>query len=252
MTMVLEICVESAESAIASEKGGAQRVELCSSLGKGGITPSAGLIRSVRSSVAIELFVMIRPRGGDFFYTDLEFNTMQYDIGQAKALGTDGVVLGLLQPDGQVDVERTRQLVELAHPMGVTFHRAFDMAADLEAALAQIIATGAKRILTSGGSQTTAEGADRIARLVQAAEGRIRIMVGSGIRRENIRSIALRTGATEFHCSLRTRIDSPVTFRNHLVKLSKIAEDEFARFVVLERNVREVRQALDEMECERP
>lgn len=252
MTMVLEICVESVESAIAAEKGGAQRVELCSSLGEGGITPSAGLIQSVRSSIGIELFVMIRPRGGDFFYTDLEFNTMRYDIRGAKSLGADGVVLGLLQSDGQVDGQRTRQLVELAHPMQITFHRAFDMSANLEASLAQIVDTGAHRILTSGGLETVSEGAERIARLIQAAEGRIRVMVGSGIRPENIRSIALRTGATEFHCSLRTRIDGPVTFRNHRVKLGKTAEDEFARFVTLESSVRDLRRVLDGMEHASP
>jgi copper homeostasis protein len=248
--MVLEICVDSVESASASETGGAQRIELCSDLTEGGITPSGGLIHTVRSAVNIEVFVMIRPRGGDSFYTNYEFDAMKYDVMQAKNLGSDGVVLGVLDSSGHVDVDRTRELVELAHPMQVTFHRAFDMSANLDESLARIIETGAHRILTSGGMQSVSQGAARIARLIDAAKGRIHIMVGGGIRQENIQKITAHTGAMEFHCSLRTRIDSPVTFRNHAVKLGATVEDEFSRFLVLEKNVRGLRRALDKMERE--
>lgn len=246
--MVLEICVDSVESAIASEAGGAQRIELCSDLHEGGITPSAGLIRAVRGQVGIQLFVMIRPRGGDSVYTRHEYEVMREDIVQARALGADGVVLGVLDAEGHVDVPRTQELVWLAQPMQVTFHRAFDMSANLEESLERVVKTGAHRILTSGGMQSITQGAEQARRLIDAAKGKIPIMVGGGVRQENIRKIALRTGATEFHCSLRTRTPSPVTFRNQGVKLGAVANDEFARFVVLEESVRGLHEALNMME----
>ena len=245
--MMLEICVDSVESALASEAGGAQRIELCSDLNEGGITPSAGLIQAVRKHVGIDVFVMVRPRGGDSFYTDHEYGVMQADVLRVKELGADGIVLGLLDKEGQVDVERTRELVRLAHPMQVTFHRAFDMSADLDGSLERVIQTGAHRILTSGGMQTVTQGTDRVTHLIDAAKGRIHIMVGGGIRQENIRKIALRTRATEFHCSLRIKTRSPVTFRNHSLKLGAVANDEFARYVVLEENVRGLREALNKI-----
>ncbi|MHB1936014.1 MAG: copper homeostasis protein CutC [Acidobacteriaceae bacterium] len=245
--MILEICVDSVESAIASQAGGAQRIELCSDLNEGGITPSAGLIQAVRKHVGIQVFVMVRPRGGDSFYTNYEFDVMRVDVLRVKELGADGIVVGMLDKDGHVDVERTGDLVRLAHPMQVTFHRAFDMSADLDESLERVIETGAHRILTSGGMQTVTQGADQVTHLIVAAKGRIRIMVGGGIRQENIRKIALRTKATEFHCSLRMRTQSPVTFRNHSLKLGSVANDEFARYVVLEENVRGLREALNKI-----
>jgi copper homeostasis protein len=245
--MVLEICVDSVESAIASQAGGAQRVELCSDLNEGGITPSAGLIQAVRKHVGIEVFAMVRPRGGDSFYTPHEFDVMKADVVQMKELKADGIVVGMLDQDGQVDVQRTRELVQLADPMQVTFHRAFDMSADLDESLERVIETGAHRILTSGGVQAVSQGAERVNHLIGTAKERIRIMVGGGIRQENIRKIALRTKATEFHCSLRIRARSPVTFRNHSLKLGSVANDEFARYVVLEENVRGLRETLNKI-----
>ena len=247
LIMVLEICVDSVESAIASQSGGAQRLELCSDLNEGGITPSDGLIQAVRKQVGIAVFVMVRPRGGDSFYTSHEFDVMKADVVRMKELGVDGIVVGLLDQDGHVDVRRTRELVQLAAPMQVTFHRAFDMAADLDESLERVIETGAHRILTSGGVQTVTQGADRVTQLIAAARGRIRIMVGGGVRQENIRKIALRTHATEFHCSLRIKTQSPMTFRNHSLKLGSVANDEFARYVVLEENVRGLRDTLDKI-----
>lgn len=245
--MVLEICVDSVESAIASQAGGAQRVELCSDLNEGGITPSDGLIRAVRKHVGIDVFVMVRPRGGDSFYTSHEFDVMKADVIRIKELKADGIVVGLLDQHGHVDVRRNRELVELADPMQVTFHRAFDMSADLNQSLEKVIETGAHRILTSGGVQTVSQSTERVTHLIAAAKGRIRIMVGGGVRQENIRKIALRTKATEFHCSLRIRTQSPVTFQNHSLKLGSVANDEFARYVVLEENVRGLRDTLDKI-----
>ncbi len=190
---------------------------------------------------------MVRPRGGDSFYTSYEFDVMKADVVRMKELGADGIVVGMLDQDGHVDVERTRQLVQLAAPMQVTFHRAFDMSADLGQSLERVIETGAHRILTSGGVQTISQGAERVTQLIDAANGRIRILVGGGIRQENIRKIAQRTKATEFHCSLRIRTQSPVTFRNHSLKLGSVANDEFARYVVLEENVRGLRETLDKI-----
>jgi copper homeostasis protein len=243
--MVLEICAESVESAIAAEVGGAQRIELCSDLLEGGITPSAGLIRSVRKQVALDLFVMIRPRGGDACYTAHEFEAMRCDVMQAREMGADGVVFGVLDPDGEVDVKRTRELVELARPLQATFHRAFDMTASLTDALSRVMDTGADRVLTSGGMQSAQQGSERIAELIERAENRIKVMVGGGIRQENIQTVALRTGAQEFHCSLRTRVEGPMRYRSRSVRLSAMHGDDYARFVVLEGNVRRLRRALD-------
>ncbi len=243
--MILEICVDSLDSAVIAEKGGADRVELCSDLIEGGITPSAGLIQSVREATRLRLFVMIRPRGGDLLYSKREFQVMARDIVEAKRMGADGVVLGLLTVDGHVDVLRTAQLVALASPMEVTFHRAIDMAANLSQACEDVIATGAHRILTSGGMQTAPKGVDQIAELVEIAKGRIQIMVGSGLRVHNIDEVARRTGATEFHASLRTRSISPVSYRNHVLNAGGREDERFISYKLLEEDVRALRQALE-------
>jgi len=242
--MLLEICIDSVESAIAAESGGAARVELCSDLFEGGITPSPGLIASVRRHIGIGLFVMIRPRGGDFCYSDLEFEVMGEDIRRAGPLGVDGIVLGILDLDGHVDIERTRALVELAHPLPVTFHRAIDMTPDLPAALEDVIATGAARILTSGGELQAPLAVPQIARLIEIARGRISIMPGSGIRPENIAALAQATGATEFHSSARTPAPSPMRFRKPGMAMGDAAGREYQRFEVREENVRALATAL--------
>lgn len=242
--MVLEICVDSVESARSAQSGGAQRVELCSDLLEGGITPSVGLIGAVRESLAVPVFVMIRPRAGDFFYSAEEFNVMKRDIGAAKSAGADGVVLGVLLRNGEVDVERTRALVDLARPMGVTFHRAIDWAQRMEEALEHVISTGADRVLTSGGMPTAGQGIETIARLVAAGEDRISVMVCGNIRRENIGEIAKRTNASEFHASLRRKIKSPMTYRNHGLSLCDDGIDEFARYVVAAEDVRALGAAM--------
>lgn len=243
--MDLEICVESVESAIAAEDGGAQRVELCSSLAEGGITPSAGLIQRVRARVNLGIHVMIRPRGGDFVYSDEELAVMRSDIEAAAHNGADGVVLGLLTPEGHVDVETTRALVELARPMQVTFHRAIDMASEPEAALQDVIDAGADRILTSGSAQTALLGAAGVASLVRAARGRISIMVCGGVRPENVQEIARLTGVDQFHAALRTLLPSPVTYRKQDLHLGDPEIDAYDRMGVRVEDVRELRRAID-------
>jgi copper homeostasis protein len=242
--MVLEVCIDSVESAIAAERGGSKRVELCSGLLEGGVTPGSGLISAVRHHIGIDLFVMIRPRGGDFLYSDLEFEVMKEEIVHARRLGVNGIVLGLLDEAGRIDVARTRTLVELAAPLPVTFHRAIDMTPDLTAALDDVIATGAVRILTSGGAPSVPQGMDEIARMVKAARGRIAIMPGGGVNPENIAAIASATGAGEFHSSARTAIPSRMSFRKPEMAMGDLRDREYQNYVVREESVRALVQAL--------
>jgi len=243
--MVLEICVDSLESARAAQEGGAQRVELCSALSEGGLTPSAGLIAAVRESLRIPVFVMVRPRGGEFFYAGDEFAVMKREIAAAKAYGADGVVLGVLLQDGAVDIERTGELVGLARPMGVTFHRAIDWAPRMEEALEQVIEAGADRVLTSGGAESALQSLDQITRLVERSEGRIGVMVCGKVRQDNIGEIARKTRASEFHASLRKPRKSPVNYGGRLVPLGEGGEDDLALYAVAEEDVRALRDALE-------
>jgi copper homeostasis protein len=200
--LLLEISVQSVEAALAAERIGASRIELCEKLEVGGITPGVDLMRAVRRQIRLPIFSMIRPRGGDFVYTDGEFAEMKSAIGIAKESGMDGVVLGALRKDRCVDVERTRELVEIARPLPVTYHRAFDECADLQRGLEDVIQTGAARILTSGGAARAAEGAATLAELVLLARDRIIIVPGAGINASNVQTVARVTRATEIHSGL--------------------------------------------------
>ena len=240
--VTLEICVDSVESAVAAGRGGAQRVELCSDLLEGGITPSAGLIEGVRARVGVGLQVMIRPRGGDFFYTEEEFHVMKRDVVVAKELGADGVVFGILQENGSVDVVRTRELVELAGPLNVTFHRAFDVSADLPRALEDVCAAGVDRILTSGGEPTAEKGAAAISQLVQTSTGRIVILACGGIRAHNAAAILKQTGAREIHAAPRSLV-ARRSLQRPRVAMGSAPEEQL--FQVREEDVRSLRVAVD-------
>ncbi|HEU4555515.1 MAG TPA: copper homeostasis protein CutC [Chitinophaga sp.] len=222
MNITLEICAGAVGSCIAAQEGGAQRIELCDNLLEGGTTPSYATIAVAREKVQIALYPIIRPRGGDFLYDALEFEVMQRDIAACRQLGCDGVVIGILTPAGRVDKERCKKLVDLAWPMGVTFHRAFDMTADPLQALEDIIDIGCERILTSGQRNTAVEGAPLLKTLVQASQGRIAIMVGSGVRSHNIAALVKETGATEYHTTAKAYVESGMQYRNPNVSMGGI------------------------------
>lgn len=209
-----EICANSVASCIAAQEGGADRVELCSGIPEGGTTPSFGMIRKARASIDIGLNVIIRPRGGDFFYTPDELEEMVHDIRIAKELGADGLVFGCLTKEGNVDKEAMSILMEAAEGLPVTFHRAFDHSADPMQALEDIIDLGCARILTSGCRPTAMQGADLLGELVKAAGERIMIMPGCGVNEGNIAEIARLSGAREFHFSAREPVESGMIFRN--------------------------------------
>lgn len=241
---VLEICVDSLESAIAAEQGGAQRIELCSSLVEGGLTPSLGLIRAVRSRLSIGIHVMIRPKAGDFLYSPDEFSIMKDDIALAMQNGADGVVLGLLTSGGEVDVARTRELVDLSRPMEVTFHRAIDLARDIVAALHDVIQAGATRVLTSGAEASAVQGRHNIRKMVQAAAGAITIMAGAGVRANNVDQLIRETGVRDLHASLRRAVPSPMKHHRRKVHLGAPGLDEDVRHILLPEDVRALRQAI--------
>ena len=243
--ILLEFCIDSVESAIAAAQGGANRVELCDNLMEGGTTPSVGTIALARQHIDIDLNVIIRPRGGDFCYSDIEFETMRYDIEQAKQLGANGVVIGLLYEDGSIDIERTKTLTALARPLSVTFHRAFDMARDPFAALEDLIKLGIDRVLTSGQENSALEGLDLIAELVQKAGDHIVVMPGGGITERNIQKIVAQSGVTEVHVVGTVNVASAMQFRNaHVFMGSELRPPEFSRMVTDRDRARGFRAAL--------
>jgi len=206
---LLEICVETLEAALAAERGGADRIELCEDLAVGGVTPNLELMCAARSQIHIPIFAMIRPRGGDFLYSVEEFEEMVHDLASARNCGMDGVVFGLLDADRLVDIDRTRELVALARPLPATFHRAFDEMPDPHAALESVMASGAARILTCGGKGNAEEGSAVIAELVEAAGSRIEIVAGGGINAANLESVLQHSHAREIHSGLSSTLPYP-------------------------------------------
>jgi copper homeostasis protein len=223
---LLEISVETVEAAVAAESAGASRIEFCGDLSVGGITPESEPMRAVRAQVGIPIFSMVRPRGGDFLYSAAEFDEMKADIEDAKFLGMDGVVLGILTKDQNIDIERTCELVACARPLPVTFHRAFDECRNLELSLEAVIKTGATRILTSGGALSATEGAKTLSALVEQARERIVILPGAGINPQNVLQVANTTRAKEFHSGLSSSLPRPYSnyekFESEIRKLVEL------------------------------
>jgi copper homeostasis protein len=218
MSFKLEIIGFTIEGCVLAQNAGAHRIELCDNPGEGGTTPSYGFIKAAREKLSIPLYPIIRPRGGDFFYSDDEFDIMRADVLICKDLRCDGVIIGILNSNGNVDTKRCKELVDLAYPMGVTFHRAFDRTNGAFAAMEDIIAIGCERILTSGQRTNAMDGTGLIAALIKQAKGRIIIMPGSGVRSDNIAAIAEKTGAVEFHSSARIFIESKMNYTNSEMK----------------------------------
>lgn len=211
--MILEVCIDSVESAIAAQKGGAQRVELCADLAHGGTTPSAGMIQSVRESISITLHTMIRPRPGDFCYSDREFDVMMRDIDTAKKLGADGVVLGVLTTNGSVDAARTKKLLQFARPLSVTFHRAIDDCQNINHAFDEIARLGIDRVLTSGGKIDVLAGADVLRDLVKRSHGSPKVVAGGGVSFENVVEVVTKSGVREVHAL--SALSSELTAHGH-------------------------------------
>lgn len=205
---LLEIACNSVTSALAAQQGGANRIELFENLEQGGTTPSSGSIAVARDKLQIPLFVLIRPRPGDFHYSPLETETMLRDIAHCRQLGCDGVVIGGLTADGDIDMPLCRELVAAAGTMGITFHRAFDTARDLPAALEQVIELGCERLLSSGGKASAYEGRAILAGLVAQARGRIALMAGAGLKADNIQQVARDSGCQELHASAKQVVRS--------------------------------------------
>ncbi len=243
--MRIEICVDSAAGAFAAERAGADRVELCDNLLEGGTTPSAGSIKMARRALQIGLQVIIRPRGGDFLYDETEMGVMREDIRVAKDLGADGVVIGCLTSEGEIDKPRTQELIELARPMNVTFHRAFDMCRDPQKGLEDLVALGVNRVLTSGQESTCLEGLELLAALQKQAGGRIIVMPGGGITPRNIQKIVAGTGVTEIHLSARSSVESGMKYRNSRVYMGgTLRPPEFSWKATDENIVRGIVEAL--------
>ncbi|MBR5899676.1 MAG: copper homeostasis protein CutC [Muribaculaceae bacterium] len=242
MKRLLEVCAGSVESVMAARDGGAARVELCAALEIGGITPSVGLMEQARRVDGVAMHVLIRPRGGDFLYDEHEVACMVRDIEQARAIGADGVVIGALTADGDIDMNVCRRLVAAAQGMNITFHRAFDRCRNPLKALEDIIGLGCNRLLTSGQAVTAFAGRELIARLVEAARNRIIIMPGCGVNAANAAQILDETHATEIHASARSARDSQMRYRNSGVSMGAADSNEYT---LLETDPHQVRQIVN-------
>lgn len=228
--MKLEVVVYNIESALKAQEGGADRIELCDNPAEGGTTPSSGTIEIVRGNVSLDVFVMIRPRGGDFCYTSWEYHSMKRDIWHCQKLSVDGIVFGILTPDGRIDKKRCKELIDKARPLKVTCHRAFDMTRDPFEALEDCIEAGFDRILTSGQQMQASKGAELIGELIRKANGRIAIMPGSGVNENTVERIIQVTNAKEIHFSATSERPSQMQFKNP--DLTGMGSDEGSEYKV--------------------
>ena len=241
---LLEICAGSVESAIAARDGGAQRIELCAALEIGGVTPSAGVITEARKVEGLVLNVIIRPRGGDFLYNGYEVACMEKDICTCKRLGADGVVIGALTAEGDIDTATCKRLIAASDGMSVTFHRAFDMCRDPREALEELIELGCNRVLTSGQAATAEAGIPLLKELAEQAAGRIIIMPGCGVNSSNAAKILQATGTTEIHASARKSVGSNMKFRHNGVSMGNPGSDEYARKETDADEVRAIKESI--------
>ncbi len=238
--VLVEAAVDSVSSALAAERGGAARLELCDALFDGGTTPSAGMISAVKATVRIPVFVIVRPRGGGFVYTDEEIGVMRLDIEAARMLGADGVVIGALTRDARIDADRVRVLVAAASGLPVTFHRAFDLVREQDRALEVLIQERVTRVLTSGGAPTAIEGAESIRALARRASGQIEVMAGGGVREETVQELVSRAGVREVHVRGARLIRTSMSGTRDGIRLRKpLPEDEGAFDETDERRIRE-------------
>jgi copper homeostasis protein len=229
MTILVEACVDSVQGAIAAERAGARRLELCANLVEGGTTPSGGMMRAVHRCVGIPVFAIVRPRGGDFLYDAADIEVMLRDIEFAKSCDVHGIVSGALNPNGTIDEDGTSALIEAAHPLPFTFHRAVDVTRDLDESLDALQALGVQRVLTSGGAATAMGGVERIARLVRRGGERIVVMAGGGVRRDNVAAIVAATHVKEVHLRGAHRIDGRMAYRTSTVRIGRpFVPDEYA------------------------
>ena len=245
MAQVLEVCVDSVESAQLAARGGAMRLELCADLIIGGTSPDEDLFRMVRERVDPPIRVLLRPRFGDFLYSDEEYELLQRQVRRFRALGADGVVIGILRPDGTLDEARMAKLIELADGIDVTLHRAFDVCRDPFEALETARKLGVDTILTSGQQASCVDGAALLRELVTAAKGRPQILIGAGVNAQVIRMLQPQTGADAFHLSAKRTLDSRRVFRRAGVPMGLPGISEFTRWQCDENAVREAREALD-------
>jgi copper homeostasis protein len=230
---ILEICCYSVDSAIKAEKSGAGRIELCDNYSEGGTTPSYGAIQQTIKKLDIPVNVIVRPRGGDFLYSNIEYDIIKEDVLQIKNLHANGIVIGFLKSDGEIDIDRTKEIVNLANPMEVTFHRAFDMCKDPLLALEQLKEIGIKRILTSGCKNTAIEGIDPLVELRKLADNKIIIMPGSGVNEYNLEELMSKTGAVEFHSSAKMFEPSQMKYYNNNISMGGVdGVNEFSKVSV--------------------
>jgi copper homeostasis protein len=241
--MTCEVVVYNIESALKAQEGGADRIELCDNPAEGGTTPSPGTVEVIRQNVSMDVYVMIRPRGGDFCYSRYEFHAMKRDIFQFQKLGVDGFVFGILNPDGTLDKARCKELIDKAKPLKCTCHRAFDMTRDPFEALDDCIEVGFERVLTAGQRPKALEGAGLIRQLVESAGDRIKIMPGSGVNEQTVVEIVSKTGAREIHFSATAERTSPMIYRNEAIAaMGEQGSSEFVLRTVDAARVRRMRE----------
>ena len=242
MSHLLEVCADSVQSAIAAQEGGADRIELCSALVIGGLSPSPAMFQQVRENTDIQIRVLLRPRFGDFCYDEYEFQTLKEEVRQFRELGADGVVIGILKPDGTLNMEQMEELVRAAEGIGITMHRAFDVCRDPYEALEQCVSLGIDTILTSGQKSSAWEGRELLAELVRRSDRRIDILAGAGIGPSVIRELAEYTGVRSFHMSGKKVLDSRMEFRREGVPMGIPG---FSEFEIWQTDAEQVRKAVE-------